>query len=100
MDRVDKSKRRDLNAEFRNFRLTRVSERMREDVVSPVPGTELCTITPDETLDRAARKMFRNKVGRLVVVHPETEEPVGTISHLDLARVRRIATVAELELMR
>ena len=69
--------------------MTRVSERMREGVISPVPGTELCTITPDETLDHAARKMFRNKVGRLVVVHPETEEPVGTISHLDLARVRR-----------
>jgi CBS domain-containing protein len=78
--------------------MTRVAERMREDVVSPVPGTELCTITPDETLDLAARKMFRNKVGRLVVVNPETEEPVGTISHLDLARIRRVATIAELEL--
>jgi CBS domain-containing protein len=97
MDQRDESQDRDLSEKFRNFRMTRVSERMREGVVSPVPGTELCTITPDETLDRAARKMFRNKVSRLVVVHPQTEEPVGTISHLDLARVRLVAEGAELE---
>jgi CBS domain-containing protein len=88
---------KNLNEEFRKFRMTRVSERMRAGVVSPVPGTELCTITPDETLDLAARKMFRNKVGRLVVVHPETDEPVGTISHLDLGRLRRVASVTGLE---
>jgi CBS domain-containing protein len=87
--------KRDRNEEFRQFRMTRVSERMREGVVPPVPGTELCTITTDETLDRAARKMFKNKVGRLVVVHPDTEEPVGEISTLDLARIRS-AAAAEL----
>ena len=74
MDGVDRYR----NEEFRNFRMTRVSERMREGVVSPVEGEELCTIQADETLDRAANKMFQNKVGSLTVVHPETEEPVGT----------------------
>jgi CBS domain-containing protein len=96
MDGVD----RDRNEEFRNFRMTLVSERMREGVVPPVPGEELCTITADQTLDRAANKMFRNKVGTLTVVHPETEKPVGTLSTLDLARVRRIVAEHQLELIR
>jgi len=96
MDGVDRYR----NEEFRNFRMTRVSERMREGVVSPVEGEELCTIQADETLDRAANKMFRNKVGSLTVVHPETEEPVGTLSTLDLASVRRIVAERELERIR
>jgi predicted transcriptional regulator len=78
--------------------MTRVSERMRETIVTPVPGEEMCTINADETLDKAAHKMFRNKVGRLIVVHPQTEEPVGTLSTLDLARVRRIVAERDLEL--
>ena len=88
---------RELNIEFRNFRMTRVAERMREGVVPPVADEELCTITPDETLDNAARKMFRNKVGSLVVVAPDTDEPLGTISTLDLARVRRFSSPVESE---
>lgn len=49
-----------------------------------VAGTEIVTIGPTETLDRAVQLMSEHDVTHLVVV--QTDYPLGVISSLDIAR--------------
>jgi CBS domain-containing protein len=48
---------------------------------------ELVTISPEDQLWRAARLMAEHGVSHLVVVQPETGQPVGVLSTLDIAGV-------------
>jgi predicted transcriptional regulator len=53
-----------------------------ESVVTPV-----LTVSPDETLRRAAQLMAEHGSAHLVVTDPISLEPVGVLSTLDLAEV-------------
>jgi CBS domain-containing protein len=46
----------------------------------------LVTVTPEETLERAAQLMSEHETSHLLVAEPNAERPVGVISTLDLAR--------------
>ncbi len=48
-----------------------------------VAGTELLTVEPDETLERAAQMMAEHEVAHVVVV--SGQRPVGVLSSLDVA---------------
>jgi CBS domain-containing protein len=48
-------------------------------------ATPALIVAPDEPLLRAAQLMAEHEVAHLVVVDPETVEPVGVLSTLDLA---------------
>ncbi len=48
-----------------------------------VAGTELLTVEPDESLERAAQMMAEHEVTHVVVV--SGERPVGVLSSLDVA---------------
>jgi CBS domain-containing protein len=50
-------------------------------------ATEVVTVEPDETLDRAAQLMTEHEITHLVVVDPSTKDPVGILSTLDVAGV-------------
>lgn len=50
-------------------------------------ASELLTVTPGERLKRAAQLLSEHQCTHLVVVDPETGEPVGVLSSLDLAAV-------------
>jgi CBS domain-containing protein len=50
-------------------------------------ATEVVTVSPDETLERAAQLMTEHDVSHLVVVDPATKSPVGVLSTLDIAGV-------------
>jgi CBS domain-containing protein len=52
-----------------------------------VARTALVTISPDDSLKRAAEVMAEHEVSHLVVVHPESGHPVGVLSTLDIAGV-------------
>ncbi|HET7857335.1 MAG TPA: CBS domain-containing protein [Gaiellaceae bacterium] len=54
--------------------------------------TPALTVSPDETLRRAAQRMAEHGVTHLVVADPMSLEPVGVLSTLDLAEV--VAAVA------
>jgi CBS domain-containing protein len=49
--------------------------------------TSVLTITPGETLERAAQLMAEHETAHLVVVDPATRNPIGVLSTLDVARV-------------
>jgi CBS domain-containing protein len=50
-----------------------------------VAATELLTIGPTETLERATQLMVEHEVTHLVVVDPESDLPIGVLSTLDIA---------------
>jgi CBS domain-containing protein len=50
-------------------------------------ATEVLTVEPDETLERAAQLMTEHGIAHLVVVDPSTKDPVGVLSTLDIAGV-------------
>jgi CBS domain-containing protein len=50
----------------------------------PIAATEIVTVEPAESLDRAVQLMNEHEVTHLVVV--EKDFPVGVISSLDIAR--------------
>jgi predicted transcriptional regulator len=52
-----------------------------------VAHTEAPTIEPSATLADAARTMAEHRVTHLVVVEPESEQPVGVVSSTDVVRV-------------
>jgi CBS domain-containing protein len=52
---------------------------------------DVATVTPDDTLDDAARFMVRRGLAHLVVV--EAGRPVGVISTLDIARAMRNGSI-------
>ncbi len=51
-----------------------------------VAQTEAPTIEPSATLAGAARTMAEHRVTHLVVVEPESEQPVGVVSSTDVLR--------------
>jgi CBS domain-containing protein len=51
-------------------------------------GTEIVTVAPTETLERAVQLMSEHDVTHLVVV--QTDYPVGVISSLDIARAASV----------
>jgi CBS domain-containing protein len=54
-----------------------------ERTASDVAGTELLTVEPDESLERAAQMMAEHEVTHLVVV--AGDRPIGVLSSLDVA---------------
>jgi CBS domain-containing protein len=50
-------------------------------------ATEVVTVEPDESLDRAAQLMTEHEIAHLLVVDPTTKDPVGILSTLDIAGV-------------
>jgi CBS domain-containing protein len=58
-----------------------------ERTAGQVARTELVTITPEESLERAARLMGEREVSHLVVIQPHSGQPVGVLSALDLTGV-------------
>jgi CBS domain-containing protein len=50
-------------------------------------ATEVVTVKPDETLERAAQLMTEHDLAHLVVVDPSTKDPIGILSTLDIAGV-------------
>jgi CBS domain-containing protein len=63
---------------------------MRPEVADATAGqlaaTDPVVVDPAETLDRAAQLMAEHQTAHLVVVDPVTDEPVGILSSLDIAR--------------
>lgn len=53
----------------------------------PSTASELATISPRETVRRAAEVMTERGVSHLLVVEPGAERPLGVISTLDVCRV-------------
>jgi CBS domain-containing protein len=49
-------------------------------------ATPALTVTPEETVRRAAQLMAEHEVAHLVVIDSETSRPVGVISTLDVAK--------------
>ena len=64
-----------------------------EQTAGDAAATAVLTITPDETLDRAAQIMVEHDTNHLVVVSRESSYPVGVLSTLDIARA--IARVSD-----
>jgi CBS domain-containing protein len=60
------------------------------DVESATAGATAATpvviISPDDTLDHAARLMVESKTTHLIVVDPGSVRPMGVLSTLDVAR--------------
>jgi CBS domain-containing protein len=50
-----------------------------------VARTEVLTVSPEESLERAAQMMGEHDVTHLVVVQPHSGHPVGILSALDIA---------------
>jgi CBS domain-containing protein len=49
-------------------------------------ATPVVTVSPDESLERAAQLMTEHGVAHLVVVAPDNGRPIGVLSTLDVAR--------------
>jgi CBS domain-containing protein len=49
-------------------------------------ATDPVVVEPGETLGRAAQLMAEHQTSHLIVVDPVTDEPVGILSSLDVAR--------------
>jgi CBS domain-containing protein len=60
-----------------------IDERTARDFAA----TELPTVTPDESLARAAQQMAEHEVTHLMVVSPTTGAPLGILSSLDIAGI-------------
>lgn len=48
-------------------------------------GTPVVTVSPEETLERAAQLMTEHNTAHLMVVDPEEQRPLGVLSTLDIA---------------
>jgi CBS domain-containing protein len=49
-------------------------------------ASEIVTINPDEDIERAAQIMGEHDCSHLIVVAPDSGQPLGVISSLDIAR--------------
>src|SRR5512132_3192185 len=63
------------------FAENRAAEPSEWSVVS-----DIVLVSPDDTLDHAARLMVENKTTHLIVVDPRSVRPMGVLSTLDVAR--------------
>lgn len=59
---------------------------MEQTCAGELAATEVVSVLPTDTLERAAHLMADHDVAHLVVVSPDTGRPVGMISTLDIAR--------------
>jgi CBS domain-containing protein len=63
---------------------------MRPELLDATAGqlaaSDPLVVDPDETLGRAAQLMAEHQTAHLIVVDPVTDEPVGILSTLDIAR--------------
>jgi CBS domain-containing protein len=50
-----------------------------------VAATEIVTVDPGEDVERAAQLMSEHDCAHLVVISPESGEPIGVVSTLDVA---------------
>jgi CBS domain-containing protein len=48
-------------------------------------GTPVVTVSPKETLERAAQLMTEHNAAHLIVVDPNKQRPIGVLSTLDIA---------------
>ena len=48
-------------------------------------GTPVVTVSPKETLERAAQLMTEHNTAHLIVVDPREQRPLGVLSTLDIA---------------
>ena len=48
-------------------------------------GTPVVTVSPGETLERAAQLMTEHNTAHLIVVDPKQQRPLGMLSTLDIA---------------
>ena len=48
-------------------------------------GAPVVTVSPGETLERAAQLMTEHNTAHLIVVQPKQQRPVGVLSSLDIA---------------
>lgn len=48
-------------------------------------GTPVVTVSPKETLERAAQLMTEHSTAHLIVVDPDEQRPLGVLSTLDIA---------------
>jgi CBS domain-containing protein len=48
-------------------------------------ATEFLTVTPDETLARAAQMMVEHETSHLIVIDPASDRALGVLSSLDVA---------------
>lgn len=62
-------------------------EDVTKRTVRELAGSELVTVSANESLARAAQLMTDHQVAHLVVVQPSSGHPVGVLSTLDLAGV-------------
>ena len=67
--------------------LARFANDMAGQTAGSMASTELVTVAPDESLERAARLMAEHETSHLIVIQPEGGHPVGVLSTLDLAGV-------------
>jgi CBS domain-containing protein len=63
--------------------LRSIPEDVDERTANDIAGTELLTVEPDETLERAAQMMAEHEVNHVVVV--SDQRPIGVLSSLDVA---------------
>jgi len=62
------------------------AEGVEERTAYGTAASPLVTVTPDETLARASRLMRDHGTAHLVVVDPASDQPLGVLSTLDVAR--------------
>ena len=60
--------------------LAREASRMEMLTAGDVASTNLVTIASNESLERAAGLMAEHRISHLVVVQPDSDQPVGVIS--------------------
>ncbi len=60
-----------------------------------VARTEVLTVSPEDSLERAAQLMAEHDVAHLVAVQPHSGHPVGVLSALDVAGVLAWGGTAE-----
>ena len=59
---------------------------LSDDAAGSAAASEFLTVTPGESLTRAAEVMVEHDTSHLVVVDAQTHRAIGVISTLDLAR--------------
>jgi len=64
----------------------RIVEYRVRALAGEVAASEIVTVDSSDRIDRVARLMAEHDCTHLVVVSPETGEPVGVVSSLDVAQ--------------
>ena len=67
--------------------VVRGAREARDRQVGDCISTDLVTVAPGDSLERAAELMDEHGVTHLIVVDPERDRPLGIVSTLDIARV-------------